>query len=205
MRLDRAVVVAALVALAGYGSSPAATRTGAARVAEPPLVGTEWQLVSYQNPGVAGRISVKTDSTIEFNGKGAFSAHACNYIGGGARIDGRTITFTPGMSTVMACLSEATTLERQVKATGKGVVNWSIRKRILTLRNRDGHVPTYRVRPSIYPHLNARTIVPGDRAGGQFRLAVDGPRMATTAWPSCWRHAALPGTLGNGRRDLAGT
>jgi heat shock protein HslJ len=144
-------------------------------VAEPPLVGTEWQLVSYQSPGVTGPISVKTDSTIEFNGKDGFSARACNAIGGGATIDGRTILFTPGVSTMVACTGERTTLDRQVEATAKGAVHWSIRKRILTLRNGDGYVLTYRVRPSIYPDPHARTIVAGDRAGGQFRLAVDRP------------------------------
>jgi hypothetical protein len=121
---------------------------------------------------------VKTDSTIEFNGKGAYSAHACNYIGGGATINVRTITFTPGMSTLMLCSGEPNTLERQVDVTAKGPVSWSIRTRILTLTNRDGHVLTYRVRASIYPDTHARTIVTGDRAGGQFRLAVDGPTNA---------------------------
>jgi hypothetical protein len=53
-------------------------------------------------------------------------------------------------------------------------VRWSITTSILTLRNPDGHVLTYRVRPSIYPDLNARTIVTGERAGGHFRLAVAG-------------------------------
>lgn len=55
-----------------------------------------------------------------------------------------------------------------------GAVRWSITTSILTLRNPDGHVLTYRVRPSIYPDLNARTIVTGERAGGHFRLAVAG-------------------------------
>ncbi len=174
LRHDLAVAVVALLAVAGCASTPAPTGTGGS-VVEPRLIGTEWQLVSYQNPGEARPVAVKTDSTMRFNGKGAFSAYACNYIGGGATIDGHSITFTPGMSTAMGCAGEPNTLERQVDATAKGSATWSIIARILTLKNRDGHVLTYRVRPSIYPDQTARTIVAGNRAGGQFRLAVDGP------------------------------
>jgi heat shock protein HslJ len=170
MRIDRAVAVVALLALAACASSPAPARSN-----EPPLVGTEWQLASYKNPGQAGPTAVQTDSTIEFNGRGAYSAHACNYISGGATINTHSLTFTPGMSTAMACGGEPNILERELEATAKGSVGWSIRTRILTLANRDGHVLTYRVRASIYPDTHARTIVSGDRAGGQFRLAVDGP------------------------------
>ena len=175
MRRDRAVAVAvaALFVLAGCASSPAPASSSES-AAEPPLVGTEWQLVSYQNPGATGPIAVMTDSTIEFNGKGAYHAHACNYISGGVTISTRSLTFTPGMSTAMGCSGEPNTLERQVDVTVKDSVSWSIRTRVLTLTNRDGHVLTYRVRASIYPDLQARTIVAGDRAGGQFRLAVDG-------------------------------
>jgi heat shock protein HslJ len=147
-------------------------------MAEPPLVGTEWQLVSYQSPGETRPIGVTADSTIEFNGKGGYSAHACNYISGGATISSHSLTFTPGLSTLIDCGGEPNTLERQVEATAKGPVSWSIRTRILTLTNRDGHVLTYRVRASIYPNPHARTIVTGERAGGQFRLAVDGPTNA---------------------------
>lgn len=174
VRLDRRVVVAVLIALAGCGSAPPPARTHV-RSAEPPLVGTEWQLASFQNPGQTEPVAVKTDSTLEFNGKGGFSAHACNFISGGAAINGHTILFTPGMSTMIACGGEPNILQGQVQATTKGRADWSIRSRILILSNRDGHVLTYRVRPSIYPHLNARTIIAGNRAGGQFRLAVDGP------------------------------
>jgi hypothetical protein len=75
----------------------------------------------------------------------------------------------------MASGGEGNTFERQVTATTNGSVTWSITSSSLTLSNPDGHVLTYRVRPSIYPNLTARTIVAGHRAGGQYRLAVDGP------------------------------
>jgi len=63
-------------------------------------------------------------------------------------------------------------LDQEIIATGNGVVRWSISSRILTLRNPNGHVLTYRVRPSIYPDPTARTIISGHRGTGDFRLAV---------------------------------
>jgi heat shock protein HslJ len=160
------------IAVAGRGSSPAPN--GNASAIEPPLVGTEWQLSSYQNPGNAVPITVTVDSTIEFNGKGHFTAHACNHIAGPATISADVITFGLLGSTRMACSGEPSVLERQVEATLKGSTAWSINGRLLKLTNRDGHVLTYRVRASIYPNRTARTVITGNRAGGQFRLAVDG-------------------------------
>lgn len=160
------------IGLAGRGSSPAPNGDGTSVVA-PPLVGTEWQLSSYQNPGSAAPITVTVDSTMEFNGKGRFTAHACNYLGGAATISADVIMFGALGSTEMACSGEPGAIERQVEATVKGRTAWSINGRLLTLRNPDGQVLTYRVRASIYPNLTAHTIVTGDRAGGQFRLAVD--------------------------------
>jgi hypothetical protein len=45
----------------------------------------------------------------------------------------------------VACRGEPDTLERQVGATARGAVTWSIRAHILTLTNRNGHVLAYRV------------------------------------------------------------
>jgi heat shock protein HslJ len=166
-------VPAVLLAMAGCGS--ASGPVAGSGVGEPPLIGTAWQLASYQDSAAAARVTVKTDSTIAFSASGRFSAHACNYIGGAARIEGHTITFGRWSSTAMGCAGELAALERAVGATVTGSADWLIRGRTLTLTNRDGHILTYRVRPSIYPSLTARTIVAGTRAGGQFRLAVDGP------------------------------
>jgi heat shock protein HslJ len=168
-----AVVSIVTIGLTGRESTPAPNRSGGS-VVEPPLVGTGWQLVSYEVPGGAGPIAVNTDSTIEFNGKGQFTAHACNYLGGTATISADSIAFGSLASTDMACSGEPGVLEGQLRATATGSTTWSISAHLLRLSNPDGHVLTYRVRPSIYPNLTARTIVAGDRAGGQFRLAVGG-------------------------------
>jgi heat shock protein HslJ len=166
-------VPAVLLAMAGCGSaSGPASGSG---VGEPPLIGTAWQLASYQESAAAAPVTVKTDSTIGFSANGRFSAHACNYLGGAARIEGHTITFGRWSSTDIRCTGELAALERAVGATMAGSADWLIGARTLTLTNRDGHILTYRVRSSIYPSLTARTIVAGTRAGGQFRLAVDGP------------------------------
>lgn len=142
---------------------------------EPPLVGTQWQLASYQDPGAEAPVAVETDSTLSFSPRGHFAAEACNHFGGSARVAADTITFGQVASTSMACGGERGVLEKKVMAMLSESTGWSIRAGTLTLTGADGHVLTYRVRPSIYPNLTARAILTGDRAGGHFRLAVDGP------------------------------
>lgn len=168
--------LAAAAVLAVAGCSAAAAPAAYDRdVDQPPLVGTEWQLASYQDPDAASPVAVHTDSTLSFSAADRFSAHACNYFGGSAQVDADTITFGQGASTQMACMGEPAVLERKVAATLRDSATWSIHENRLTLTAADGHVLTYRVRPSIYPNLTARTILAGDRAGGHFRLAFDGP------------------------------
>lgn len=176
--MQRLTVLVGAFLLAGCTSGglthPASQTPGGPSV---PLVGTEWQLVSYQDAGATpvGVHVDSADSTIRFNGKGQFSAHACNYYGGNATIDGQRITFSAASGTMMACGGEAGDLERRVTKTIDGLVTWSISGRRLSLTDPEGRVLTYRVRPSIYPDVRARTIETGSRAGGQYRLAVDGP------------------------------
>jgi heat shock protein HslJ len=168
-----AIAAAALIAAAGCGSGPARTATPGSEQG-PPLAGTEWLLTSYRAPGgdpVAVRADL--DATLRFDGRGHYSAHACNYIGGDAAVDGDRVMFTPGMSTSMLCTPD--TVEKQFLATTKGEADWAIADRTLTLTSLDGHELTYRVRPSIYPDLTARTIVAGEHGGGQYRLAAGGP------------------------------
>jgi len=141
------LVAVAQCAVAGCASaaSPAAYDGG---VQQPPLVGTEWQLTSYQDPGAESPVGVQTDSTLAFDGKGRFSARACNYIGGSAQVDADTITFGEVVSTAMACTGELGVLNARVAATLRDSATWSIRADLLTLTAADGHVLTYRVRPS---------------------------------------------------------
>jgi heat shock protein HslJ len=143
-------------------------------VGQPPLVGTEWQLVSYQDPGEISPVAVQADSILSFSAAGRFIAHACNRIGGTAQIDAETIVFGQSASTRMGCVGEPAVLDLKVTATLRGPAAWSIRDSLLTVTAADGRVLVYRVRPSIYPSLTARTILAGDRAGGHFRLAVEG-------------------------------
>ena len=168
------LAAAAVLAVAGCAAAVAPAAYDR-EVDQPPLVGTDWQLASYRDPGEESPVAVHTDSTLSFSAAGRFSAHACNRIGGGAQVDADTITFGQAASTQMLCLGEPGVLEQKVKATLRDSAGWSIRANLLTLTAADGHVLTYRVRPSIYPNLTARAILAGDRAGGVFRLAVDGP------------------------------
>ncbi|MDT0263023.1 META domain-containing protein [Jatrophihabitans lederbergiae] len=182
IRLSLAVAVGVLLTTAGCASAaPGAlnrsTRPSGspASASEPPLVGTDWQLASYGNPGSAQRVTVTTDSTADFSAKGNFSAHACNFFGGAVTITSDRISFSRRTSTAMGCGGEPGQLDRQVEATLMRSVSWAITDRVLTLTNPDGHVLVYRVRSSSYPNPRARTILAGNRAGGQYRIAVKGP------------------------------
>jgi len=176
----RTVIWAGLVTLtvAGCAAAPAATGgsgVGASTAAapEPTLVGTDWQLISYQEPGADAAVPVTVDSTVSLTAKGHLSVHACNYIGATARVGPATMAIDPGATTDMFCSGENGEVERRVNAMlAAGTVRWSIRDRALTLTGPDGRVLTYRVRPSPYPDLEARTIAAGDLAGGNWRLAV---------------------------------
>jgi hypothetical protein len=72
-------------------------------VDQAPLVGTEWQLASYQDPGSQSPVAVRADSTLSFSPAGRFSAHACNYFGGSAEVRADTITFGQAGSTLIRC------------------------------------------------------------------------------------------------------
>ena len=151
---------------------PGTPAENAPGVGEPPLRGTEWQLAAYRDPG-AEPVEVTTDSTLRFSKDGKFSAHACNYYGGSARVTGGEVAFADLGGTLKACSGEEAQLERRVTATLQGTRTWAISDRKLVIGG-DGRELTYRVRSSIYPDQDARTIVKGDRAGGQWRLSVSG-------------------------------
>ena len=176
----RTVIWVGLVTLtvAGCAAAPAATTGSAAagRTAaepEPTLVGTDWQLSSYREPGGAEPIPVSVDSTLSLTAKGSVYAHACNYLGATARLGPATVTVALAGSTDIACSGENGEVERQVTAMLEaGTVRWSIRDRVLTLSGLDGQVLIYRVRPSPYPDLDARTLAAGKLAGGDWRLAA---------------------------------
>jgi heat shock protein HslJ len=159
------------------GGRPRAGRSPAVGVeaGEPPLVGTSWQLTSYRAPAAAAPVRVTIDSTLTFSAGGRFSVRACNGIDGPVRIEGRTVIFGRWITTLKGCTGAEAALENAVRAAVTGTADWSVRDRALTLTNRDGHVLTYRVRPSKFPSLTARALATGTRSGGEFRLAVDGP------------------------------
>lgn len=129
--------VAVLAVLKHRSESPG-TRT------RPPLVGTEWRMTSYQNPGDAEATAVTAESTLSINKGHRVGIRACNYMGGTVQIGDSTITFGDFMSTLMACTGEPAMLEAHVVATLKGKIRWSVSEGVLTFRHPDGHELTYR-------------------------------------------------------------
>jgi heat shock protein HslJ len=120
-------------------------------VDQPPLVGTEWQLASYQDPGADSPVAVQADSTLSFSPGGRFCAHACNHIGGRAQVDAGTIRFGDTISTAMACMGERGVLESKVIAMLRDSATWSLAAELLTLTAADGCILTYRVRSPATP------------------------------------------------------
>ena len=171
-------MLAALTAT-GCGAAPAAVSgLGAAgspaAAPEPTLVDTYWQLTSYRERSAAGSVPVVgIDSTLSLTANGNVAVHACNFMGGTARMGPATLTVTLGVSTAIGCSGADGEIERQVEAMfDSRTVRWSIRDRVLTLSGQEGQVLTYRVRPSPYPDLDARTVAVGKLAGGEWRLAA---------------------------------
>jgi heat shock protein HslJ len=150
---------------------------------EPDLVGTEWQLIQFARSGQTTTVPADIDSTLRFDGKGGFSAHACNYTGGSADLDGQRVDLDMGGRTLMLCSGLEGEVELAVFGTiGSGPLDWNIDRHRLVLQAGNGDTLVYRVRASIYPDPSARPLTAGERGRFQYRVAIadsdSGPRSA---------------------------
>jgi len=172
---------------------------------EPDLVGTEWQLIQFASSGQTTTIPADIDSVLRFDGKGGFSAHACNYTGGSADLDDQRVVLDMGYSTAMFCSGLEGEVQRVVFGTiGSGPLDWDIERHRLVLRAASGDTLVYRVRASIYPDPSARTLTAGERGRFQYRVAIadtdSGPRSAVIL-----DVRAGPGTGWNGGGSMLAT
>lgn len=89
------------------GTAPAPTPTATATETENPLLGTAWTLVSFGPAGEETPVLADSDVTLQFDdaGHGGGSA-GCNSYGGDYEIENDSITFSPIVSTMMACADE---------------------------------------------------------------------------------------------------
>jgi heat shock protein HslJ len=156
---------------------------------EPELAGTDWVLVEFTVDGHTTTVPAEIDSDLQFDGKGHFSAKACNWGGGEAVLDGQQLHVRGGPDTDMGCSdSDAEIQDAVFGVMGSGppcsepicirggppsaAVYWSIAQHRLVLRAAGGDTLIYQVRDPIYPTRDATTIIAGERAGSRYRVAL---------------------------------
>jgi len=133
----------------------------------------EWQLVEVISRNGSRNVQ-EQDSVLRFDGRGGWSAEACNEVSGTARHGDGWVELTRGSTTDMACGGEEGRLERDVGAVLRGKVDVELAGGKLPLGPAGGTALTYRQRASIYPAAKARTVVVGERGQAQYRVAVGG-------------------------------
>ena len=165
-----------LCALGLLAAVTAGCGEGAADVAEPAapqLARVEWQLVEVT--GADGPWPVQQlDSVLRFDGRGGWSAVACNHLAGTAEHGDGWVEVVPGSSTAMACAGDGRRLEQAVGAVLSGRVAVEITDGRLRLGPSDGTQLVYAERASIYPTTPARTITAGELGQAQYRVALSG-------------------------------
>jgi heat shock protein HslJ len=153
-----AVVLALLVA--ACGGEPDLVGTGNA--VPVPLVGTEWQLLETSVSGSTTAVPAEVDAVVRFDGEGGWSAHGCNYIGGGVEIHGMGLYFDDtSSSTSMGCADPAGSIDTAVTTVLQGDVDAAIDGEELTLTGPGGDWLRLEVRDGVFP---SRTLTPLDEA-----------------------------------------
>lgn len=175
MRCTRTSTLALLLvaALVGCGQrSDEVATAGADRTGG--LAGVEWQLVEVT--GADGTWQAQgLDSVLRFDGRGGWSATACNAHDGTSQHGDGWVELTWVMSTEVACDSGALgRVEREVRTNLRGRVDVELEDGTLRLGPADGTQLVYRERASVYPFLQGRTVVAGERGQAQYRVALGG-------------------------------
>ncbi|MBA2388910.1 MAG: META domain-containing protein [Geodermatophilaceae bacterium] len=123
--------------------------------------------------GLTTQVPPSIDAVLRFDGAGSYSARACNYMGGSAEIDDDSLVLGLGSMTEMGCMDLRADIDAVLGAVTGESVRWAIAGEELTLAAPGGTTLTYRVRETIYPDAAAQEVLSGERAGYQYRLAVE--------------------------------
>ena len=160
-------LLAAVTAGCGEGAADVATP------GTPQLARVEWQLVEVT--GADGPWPVRQlDSVLRFDGRGGWSATACNHVTGTAEHGVGWVEVVPGATTDMACAGDGRRLEQAVGAVLSGRVAVELADGRLRLGPPDGTQLVYAERASIYPTTPAREIAAGELGQAQYRVALSG-------------------------------
>jgi heat shock protein HslJ len=133
----------------------------------------EWQLQEISGPNGVWPVRA-FDSVLRFDGRGGWSAQACNHFNGSSEHGDGWIEFTWHMTTEMGCAGELGRLQREVSAVLHERVDVELTEGVLSLGPAGGLRLTYRERDILYPTAQAETVVAGDRGTAQYRVAVSG-------------------------------
>jgi heat shock protein HslJ len=171
-----AVVFALLVAACGGEPDPVGTGADDAvpDATGEPLVGTEWQLLETSVGGAPTAVPVEVDAVVRFDGEGGWSAHGCNFIGGGVEIDGTRLSFDrTTMSTAMGCPGPEADIDTAVTTVLRGGVDAAIDGDALTLTGSDGDWLRLKVREGIFPSRTMTPLDEGTRGEGDYRFGYE--------------------------------
>ncbi len=134
MKTTQLILITALFAgtllLAACGTSPA----------QVDLAGTSWSLVSYGSSTSPTAAAAGVETNLDFNADGnVHGTMGCNGFGGEYSADGKSITFGPIMSTMMACEEPIMTQEITALHVMTGTTPFEVVGDTLTIHSADGN------------------------------------------------------------------
>jgi len=190
-RVSGAIAAVGLVVLVAACGDDEPDRVGPGDGQPTPLVGTEWQLVERSVDGSTTVVPTELDAVVRFDGEGGWSAHGCNFIGGGVEIEGMRLSVDDETSsTDMACAGPVMDVDAAITTVLRGTVDAAIDGEELTLTGSGGDRLRLEVRDGIFPSRTMTPLDQGTRAGGDYRFGYDGGE----AGPSVsWEFREAPG------------
>jgi heat shock protein HslJ len=187
------VAVVLALPLAACGSEPDVVDSGAgagggadadADVGATPLVGTEWLVVETSVGGSTTAVPAGLDAVVRFDGEGGWSAHGCNYLGGGVEIDGLRLSFDDDVTTTeIECTGPAGDVDSAVATVLEGDVDAVIDGEELTLTASGGDRLRLEVRDGIFPSRTMTALDEGTRGDGDYRFGYEtGGEGPSASW-----------------------
>jgi heat shock protein HslJ len=188
-----ALVLVPLVAACGgepdVGTGSRSNRGGGRQVT---VVGIEWQLVETSVGGTTTAVPVDLDAVVRFDGDGGWSAHGCNFLGGGVEIEGMRLSFADDVtSTAMGCAGPEGEVDTAVTAVLRGGVDAAIDDEGLTLTRSGGDRLRFVERDGIFPSRTMTSLDEGTRGEGDYRFGYEsgGGRLFAS-----WEFRSAPGS-----------
>ncbi len=126
-------------------TSPSATGTGITppAVVDAGALGGTWSLVSYGDPANPTQAAPETASILVFDTTGVSGNSGCNSFSGNFTFSVDTVTFSPLISTMMACVDDIMAQENAIFSILQGDVQFRVANGTLTLTTADGNVLNY--------------------------------------------------------------